>query len=320
MHLQGKHVLVTGGAGFIGSHMVDRLVSLENKVTVYDNLLTGQLGFLSDAQDKITFIQADVLDKKTLEQALSGVDFVFHLAAHADIKENLKHPETVVQQNITATINVLEAMRAKGVKHVVLPSTGSVYGEPNIHPTPEDAPFPIQTSIYAASKLAGEGMLQAYVAGYDFHSYIFRFVSFMGERYTHGCIIDFMRKLKKDPTRLEILGDGKQKKSYLYVKDGVQAMLTAIQASKDSLNIYNLGHDECIEVTPIAQTVCEEFGVRDVQFVYTGGERGWIGDSPYIHLDIRKIKQLGWKPTLSIADCVRRTVRWLKEHPEILNE
>lgn len=320
MRLEGKHVLVTGGAGFIGSNIVHRLVALGNKVTVYDILSTGQIEFLDDVKDKITLVKADLLDKARLEEALKGVDFVFHMAAHADVRKNLDHPETVLEQNTVVTSNVLEAMRKNNVTHIAFPSTGSVYGEPEIHPTPEDAPFPIQTSMYGASKLAGEGLLQAYSVGYGFNVYIFRFVSFMGEHYTHGCVFDFMNKLRKDPTKLDILGDGKQKKSYLYVKDGVEAMITAVQASEDKLNIFNLGHDDYIEVTPIAQIVCEELGLKDVKFNYSGGERGWVGDSPFIHLDISKMKNLGWKPTLSIPDCVRRTARWLKEHPEFLEQ
>jgi len=318
MRLAGKHVLVTGGAGFIGSNLVIRLVELGNKVTVYDNLSTGQLDFLKDVKDRINLIKADLLDKAALEQAMKGVDLVFHMAAHADVKENLKHPEKVLEQNTIVTSNVLEAMRKNGVSHVAFPSTGSVYGEPDVHPTPEGAPFPTQTSMYGASKLAGEGLLQAYSVGFGFNVYIFRFVSFMGEHYTHGCVFDFMNKLRKDPTKLDILGDGRQRKSYLYVKDGVNAMIAAIGASEENLNIFNLGHDDYIEVTPIAQIVCEELGLKDVKFNYSGGERGWVGDSPFIHLDISKLKKLGWKPTLSIPDCVRRTAQWLKAHPEVL--
>jgi UDP-glucose 4-epimerase len=318
MRLEGKHVLVTGGAGFIGSNLVARLVELGNKVAVYDNLSTGQLEFLHAVKDRITFIKADLLDKAALDQAMKGVDFVFHLAAHADVKENLKHPEKLLEQNTIVTSNVLESMRRNGVSHIAFASTGSIYGDPEIHPTPENAPFPTQTSMYSASKLAGEGLLQAYSVGFGFNVYIFRFVSFMGEHYTHGCVFDFINKLKKDPASLHILGNGRQRKSYLYVKDGVNAMITVIQASEEPLNIYNLGHDDYIEVTPIAQIVCEELGLKDVRFDYAGGERGWVGDGPFIHLDISRLKKLGWKPTLSIPDCVRRTARWLISNPVFL--
>jgi UDP-glucose 4-epimerase len=317
MDLNGKHVLVTGGAGFIGSNLVDALVPM-CKVTVYDNLSTGRREFLEASKNRIKFVHADLLDRRTLDDMLAGVDFVFHMAAHADVKENLKHPETVLEQNTIATSNVLEAMRKNGVQGIAFPSTGSVYGEPNIHPTPENAPFPVQTSMYGASKLAGEGLAHAYAIGYGMKAYIFRFVSFMGERYTHGCVYDFMRKLSANPRELEILGDGRQKKSYLYVQDGVRGMLNAVASSDEPVNTYNLGHDDNIQVTPIAQIVCEELGLSNVNFKYAGGERGWVGDSPFIHLDIAKMKNLGWKPTLSIPDCVRRTTQWLKNHPEIL--
>jgi len=315
MELKGKNVLVTGGAGFVGSHLVDKLVQEGNKVIVFDNLSTGNLRFLEESIDKIELVQRDLFsDKDDLDKAMKGVDFVFHLAANADIKLNLKEPLKCLDQNTIVTSNVLEAMRKNGVKDIAFSSTGSVYGEPKVHPTPEDAPFPVQTSMYGASKLAGEGLLQAYSEGYGFNVYIFRFVSLMGERYSHGCVFDFYKKLMQDYTQLEILGNGKQRKSYLYVKDCINAMFTVIENSKERLNIYNLGHDEFIEVTPIANLVCDELGLQDVKFVYSGGERGWVGDSPFIHLDISKIKKLGWKRTLSIEECVRKTANWIKEN------
>ena len=311
-------VLVTGGAGFVGSHVVDKLVSLGNEVVVYDNMSTGQKEFLKDSLDKIKFVEADILDKETLTRSMEGADFVFHMAAHADVRNNLKEPERLLEQNTIATSNVLEAMRANNVRGVAFPSTGSVYGEPDVHPTPVDAPFPVQTSIYGASKLACEGMLQAYATGYGFDVFIFRFVSTLGERYSHGCVFDFYKKLLKNPQKLEILGDGRQKKSYLYIKDCVEAMFTAISNSKGSLNIYNLGHDDYIEVTPIAEIVCKELGLDNVEFVYTGGERGWVGDSPFIHLDNSGIKSLGWSPSLSIEEAVKKTINWLKNNNWVL--
>jgi len=204
--------LVTGGAGFIGSHIVDRLLKERYEVIVYDNLSTGNKKFLETNIKKIRFIQGDLLDKKTLDNSLKGIDIVFHMAANADIKENLKDPTKCLEQNTIATSNLLESMRKNNVKKIVFASTGSVYGEPDIFPTPEDAPFPTQTSMYAASKLACEGLLESYSEGYNFMVYIFRFVSIMGERYSHGCVFDFYKKLKKDSSKLDILGDGKQKK------------------------------------------------------------------------------------------------------------
>ncbi|MBI2664034.1 NAD-dependent epimerase/dehydratase family protein [Candidatus Woesearchaeota archaeon] len=309
-----KKVLVTGGAGFIGSHVVDKLVSLGKEVVVYDNLSTGHSDYLANSADKIKFVKADILDKSALAKSMEEVDFVFHMAAHADVKNNLNEPEKLLQQNTVGTSNVLEAMRMNDVKGIAFPSTGSVYGEPDIHPTPADAPFPVQTSMYGASKLAGEGLLQAYAAGYGVQVFIFRFVSTMGERYSHGCVFDFFKKLKENPVQLEILGDGRQKKSYLYVKDIVDAMFTAIEKSNNSINIFNLGHDDYVEVTPIAEIVCSELGLSSVKFIYTGGSRGWVGDSPFIHLDNSAIKSLGWQPSLSIPEAIKKTVGWLKEN------
>ena len=318
--LRNKRVLVTGGAGFVGSHIVDMLVQEGNDVVVYDNLSTGSRRFLDKSLDEITFVRGDMLDEKALVKSLKGIDFVFHMAAYADIKDNLKAPLKCLEQNTLATSNILEAMRRHGVEDIAFASTGSVYGEPDIHPTPEEAPFPTQTSLYGASKLACEGLLEAYSEGYDFKSYVFRFVSLMGERYTHGCIYDFYKKLLKNPRELEILGDGKQKKSYLHVRDCVKAMFTVVESSKEKLSLYNLGHDDYTQVTPIANIVCEELGLTNVNFRYTGGERGWIGDSPFIHLDITKIKSTGWKPTKSIPDCVKETVNWLKNNQWVLKE
>ncbi|MFZ2455035.1 MAG: NAD-dependent epimerase/dehydratase family protein [Candidatus Altiarchaeia archaeon] len=312
--IKNRKVLISGGAGFVGSHIADRLVKQGNEVIVYDNLSSGNKMFLTDSIDDITFIKGDLLDKKKLAGALKGVDYVFHMAANADIKDNLLAPEKCLEQNTIATGNILEAMRANEVKGIAFASTGSVYGESLIHPTPEDAPFPTQTSMYGASKLACEGLLQAYSVGYGFNVHIFRFVSLMGERYTHGCVFDFYKKLSKNPKELPILGNGKQRKSYLYIKDCIEAMFKAIGSTKQDLNIYNLGHDDYIGVIAIADIVCEELGLTDVKYKYSGGERGWVGDSPFIHLDITKMKSLGWKPTKTIPECVKTTVSWLKEN------
>lgn len=310
--------LVTGGAGFVGSHIVDGLVSRGEEVVVYDNLSSGRKEFLQDSIDKIQFIEADILDAKKLEKAMKGVDFVFHMAANADIRDNLKQPEKCLEQNTIATSNVLEAMRKNNVKQIAFASTGSVYGEPEQHPTPENAQFPTQTSLYGASKLAGEGLLQAYSVGFDFKVFIFRFVSLMGEKYSHGCVIDFYRKLLENPKQLHILGNGKQKKSYMYVKDCIDAMFLAIEKSKSNLNIYNLGTEEIMDVNKIADIICQELALKDVNYDYGGGERGWIGDSPFILLDVSGIKSLGWKPTLTIEQSVRKTINWLKENKWVL--
>lgn len=306
---------VTGGAGFIGSNMVDRLLEMGNEVTVYDNFSTGRREFLKKAfgYDGFKIVEGDTLDVDKLKASMTGCDFVFHFAANADVRFGTHHPERDIQQNTLATFNVLEAMRSNGIKNIAFSSTGSVYGEAKVIPTPEDSPFPIQTSLYAASKLAGEGLLESYSEGFDYIVYIFRFVSILGERYTHGHVFDFYKKLKTDPNNLYILGDGKQKKSYLYVQDCINAILTTIDKCEQKINIYNLGTDEYCQVTDSASWISERMGVTP-KFTFSGGEHGWVGDNPFIYLDTSRVRRLGWKPECSIHDAIIRTVDYLKEN------
>jgi UDP-glucose 4-epimerase len=313
-----KRALVTGGAGFIGSNLADRLLADGVEVVVYDNFATGRREFVPPAAE---LVEADVLDRETLAQAMSGCDTVFHLQANADVRHGLERPRVDLEQNTIATANVLEAMRAVGAKTIAFSSTGSVYGEPAVFPTPEDAPFPIQTSLYAASKLAGEGLIGAYAHGFGFTGIVFRFVSILGERYTHGHVIDFFRQLRADPTRLRVLGDGRQRKSYLYVQDCVEAILTALgaHAGEPGMAVYNLGTDESIVVDESIGVICEQLGVEPV-LEHTGGKRGWAGDSPLIELDTARIRALGWAPTVGIRDAVVKTLEWLEANPTIVAE
>jgi UDP-glucose 4-epimerase len=312
--------LVTGGAGFIGSSIVDRLVERGEQVVVIDNLSTGNMRFLEKSKNKITFIKGDLLNTTDIDKAMKGVEFVIHMAANADVRNNVNEPTKCLEQNSIVTSNVLEIMRKFGVKKIAFASTGSVYGEPNKHPTPENYSFPIQTSMYGASKMYCEGLLQAYSVAYDFQIFIFRFVSLMGERYTHGCVFDFYKQLLKDPKHLHMLGDGKQKKSYLYIQDCIDAIFLAIDKSKEKINIFNLGTEEYIQVTPIANIICQELKLKNVKYTYSGGERGWIGDSPFILLDVKKMKSLGWSPKLTIDQSVRKTINWLKDNQWVFNE
>ncbi|QOV87882.1 NAD-dependent epimerase/dehydratase family protein [Humisphaera borealis] len=307
---------ITGGAGFIGSNLADRLLADGHQVTVYDNLSTGQREFIAPAsrQKGFTLIEGDVLDESRLGSAVAGHDFVFHLAANADVRFGTDHPRRDLEQNTIATYNVLEAMRLAGIKRIAFSSTGSIYGEAATIPTPEDAPFPIQTSLYGASKLAGEGLISAYVSGFGFSAYIFRFVSILGERYSHGHVFDFFHALAKDPTRLRVLGNGKQRKSYLYVKDCVEAILTVIEKSAEPVAIYNLGTDEYCQVNDSIGWICGKLGVNPER-QYTGGDRGWIGDNPFIFLDTKKVRSLGWKPRLTIQKGVEKTVEYLTANP-----
>lgn len=313
------HVIVTGAAGFIGSNLVDRLVADGHRVTGIDNFSTGQSPFVREAlkNHKFDLIEGDLLNPELLKQAFCGGDVVVHLAANADVRFGTEHPRKDLEQNTIATYNVLEAMRANGVKRIAFSSTGSVYGETPVFPTPENAPFPIQTSLYGASKLAGEGLIAAYCEGFGFHSCIFRFVSILGERYTHGHVFDFYRQLKANSTRLRVLGNGKQRKSYLYVQDCVDAMLLALDKADNKVNIFNLGVDAYCEVDDSVKWICETLGVRP-EIEYTGGERGWIGDNPFIFLDTAKIRALGWSPKLSIREAVVNTVKFLQGNEWVL--
>ena len=248
-----KRACITGGAGFIGSTLADRLSADGAEVNVVDDFRTGRREFVADLLERpgTKLFEGDVLDDALMREAVRGCDWVFHLQANADVRHGLDHPRRDLEQNTIATSTVLEAMRAEGVTRIGFSSTGSVYGEPEVFPTPEDAPFPLQTSLYAASKLAGEGMIGAYAHGYDFTGLIFRFVSILGERYTHGHVFDFYRALRTDPSRLRVLGDGRQEKSYLYIGDCVEAIITAVAAHEDTpgeTNVYNLGTDETIVV------------------------------------------------------------------------
>jgi UDP-glucose 4-epimerase len=314
-------LLVTGGAGFIGSNLVDRLLELGHTVTAYDNFSTGQARFLESAlaHPNFTLVRGDTLDLEALTAAMRGADFVFHLAANADVRFGTEHPRRDLEQNTLATFNVLEAMRAAGVRRVGFSSTGSIYGEPEVFPTPEAAPFPVQTSLYGASKLAGEGLIQAYCEGFGFQGYIFRFVSILGERYTHGHVFDFFKRLRADPAELRVLGDGRQRKSYLYVQDCVDAMLLVIERAQDKVNIYNLGADEYCQVTDSIGWITAHLGLRP-RLSFTGGERGWVGDSPFIFLDTRMIRALGWSPKLSIREAVIRTLTYLQSEPWVLEQ
>lgn len=306
---------ITGVAGFIGSNLADHLLAMGHSITGIDNLSTGQRQFLEKASrnNRFNFIEGDVLDLVRLTHGMHGADCVIHLAANADVRFGTDHPRRDLEQNTIATYNVLEGMRANGIKRIVFSSTGSVYGEAQVIPTPEDGPFPIQTSLYGASKAACEGLISAYCEGFGFQSWIFRFVSILGERYTHGHIFDFYQKLKKDPTCLAVLGNGKQRKSYLYVQDCIHAIMLALEKADEKVNIFNLGVDGYVEVNDSIGWICQELGVSP-RLEYSGGDRGWIGDNPFIFLDTKKIQALGWSPKFDIQQGVIQTVQYLKNN------
>jgi UDP-glucose 4-epimerase len=314
-------VFVTGASGFIGSTLVDRLLSKNLTVIGWDNFSTGQRRFLDQAlkHKNFTLIEGDNLDFTALAAAMKGCDTVFHLAANADVRFGTEHPRKDLEQNTIATFNVLEAARLNSIKQFAFSSTGSTYGEAAVIPTPEHAPFPVQTSLYGASKVAGEGMISAYGEGFGMESYIFRFVSILGERYTHGHIFDFYKQLREHPEKLRVLGDGSQRKSYLYVQDCVDAILHVmrLQTAKDApqhTQIYNLGTPEYVQVNDSIRTIINHLGLKPA-LEYSGGNRGWIGDNPFIFLDTQKITATGWKPKLTIQQGIAQTILWLEANP-----
>lgn len=320
---RGARCFITGAAGFIGSNLADRLLALGHEVVGYDNFSTGQRGFIEQALACASFrlVEGDLLDSAALVEAMRGSDIVFHLAANADVRFGSDHPRRDLEQNTIATSNVLEAMRLNGVGRIAFSSTGSIYGEAKLIPTLEDCPFPVQTSLYGASKLAAEGMIEAYAEAFGIQAYVFRFVSILGERYSHGHVFDFYKQLLEHPDRLKVLGNGRQRKSYLYVQDCVDAILTAVEKATEKISIFNLGADEYCEVNDSIGWICGRLGLSP-RLEYTGGDRGWIGDNPFIFLDTSRIRGLGWSNRHAIRESVVKTVdylaanRWLLESRE----
>jgi len=315
-----KKVVVTGAAGFIGSNLVDSLLSQGIEVLGIDNFSTGRMEFLSEALNhpKFKLLREDLYFGEDLSKAFVGMDAVFHLAANADVRFGPDHPARDLEQNTIATHKVLEAVRIAGVKNFIFSSTGSVYGEAEVVPTPENAPFPIQTSLYGASKLACEGLIAAYAASFGMQTWIFRFVSILGPRYTHGHVFDFYEQLMKHPKKLNVLGNGYQKKSYLHVSDCIEAIHKSISNSVSQVNIINLGVDGYCEVRDSIGWITDELGL-DPELNYGTELKGWIGDNPLIHLDTQKIQGLGWSPMYSIEEAVRDTVRFMESHQWIFN-
>jgi len=306
-----KKILVTGCAGFIGSHLCEKLISKGYNVTGIDNLSTGKLIFIKNIKNnkKFKFLKVDLFKEKKLYRFFKGNDVVFHLAANADVKNGFLQPKKDLEQNTIVTSNVLEAMRKNFIKKIIFASTGSIYGEPKNFPTKENNPFPIQTSLYGSSKLASEALIQSYCSGFGFNSTIFRFVSIMGSRYTHGHLFDFYKQLLKNKKKLKVLGNGLQKKSYLHVQDCINAMIMALKKNNRNVEIYNLGTNKFITVKYSIKTILKKLKLNP-KIYYSGGKRGWIGDSPKIYLDTSKIKKIGWKPKKTIEESIKETIHF----------
>ena len=303
---------VTGGAGFIGSHLVDRLISDGYKVTVFDNLSSGKKEFISHnlGNSCFSFVKADLLDKKVIEEEIRDHDVVFHIAANPDVRGGVDDP-SMAEKDIQATYNLLDAMRKTGVKKIVFSSSSVIYGETPAMPLPENYGPLLPISVYGAAKLACEGLISSFAHTFDLQGWMFRFANVVGIRGTHGVIVDFINKLKKNPCELEILGDGRQKKPYLYVTECVDGIMHGFMHADDQINVFNLGVDSATEVKRIGELVVEEMGLENVDFKYTGGKRGWRGDVPHFQFDISKIKKLGWKPCLSSDEAVKKAIKEL---------
>ena len=310
-----KRILVTGCAGFIGSHLSEKLIQKGYKVVGIDNLSTGKLNFIKKLKynKNFKFFKIDLFKERKLHKYFSGSKIVFHLAANADVKNGFLQPKKDLEQNTIVTYNVLEAMRKNKIKQILFASTGSIYGEPKIFPTKENHPFPIQTSLYGSSKLACEGLIQAYCAGFGFHSTIFRFVSIMGKRYTHGHLFDFYKQLLNNKKKLKVLGNGMQRKSYLNVSDCIDAMMLTMNRNKKSVEIYNLGTNNFITVNYSIKTILKVLNLNP-KIYYKGGKRGWIGDSPKIYLDTNKIRKIGWKSNITIKESIKETIEFFKQN------
>ena len=319
------NIIVTGAAGFVGSSLVDRLLSFNHSVIGIDNFSTGFNEFLINARQHKNFrlLNINLLDFDSLLPIFINIDAVFHMAANADIRGGVANPKRDLEQNTLVTFNVLEAMRKSGTRRIIFSSTAAALGEPIVFPTPEDCAIPNQTSFYGASKMACEGLISSFCSSYGFEAYVFRFVSLLGPRYPHGHVFDFVKKLKLNPKKLEILGDGLQRKSFIHIDDCISAMLLIgndmrpFNSKSGGYSVYHLGSSSFCTIKQSAAWICKELHL-DPEFEFSGGERGWIGDSPFVFLDTTKVRALGWIPTISIEDSVKITARWLNENPWIL--
>jgi len=313
-----EKVLVTGGAGFIGSHLVDRLMSQDYKVTVLDNLSSGSLNNLEQwfPNPNFIFIKGDLKNPQIIEKATKQTDLVFHFAANPEVRVGETEPCVHFEENLVATFNLLEALRKEGSAHtIVFASTSTVYGEATVLPTPEDYGPSVPISTYGASKHGAEALMSAYAHTFDLRAVILRFANIVGPRATIGVIVDFIRKLRKDPSCLEVLGDGTQRKSYIYIDDCIDAVVCAVDTVLKGtcrVDFYNIGSSDQVTVARIAQIVAEEMKIPEPRLVFTGGVdggRGWRGDVKNMHLSIEKLLQTGWKPRFASEEAVRLTVR-----------
>ncbi len=319
MQVNGSTILVTGGAGFIGSHTVDALVAGGATVRVLDDLSSGNEAFLEQVWDKITFIEGDARDADTLDHAMQGVDSVWHLAANPEVRTGATDPSAHYDLNVGMTWSVLEAMRRNDVKHMAFTSTSTVYGNAAVMPTPEDYGPLLPISVYGGAKLACEALIASYTGTFDIDALLFRFANVVGDRSNHGVTYDFVHKLRANPEELEILGDGTATKSYVHISDVVSGMLFAAEHAEAGCHPFNVGSLDGIPVTTIADTVADVMGLKPA-YSFTGGAgvggAGWKGDVKFMGLAVDKLQALGWKPQHGSQEAIRLTAQWLKDHPD----
>jgi UDP-glucose 4-epimerase len=306
-----KRIFITGGAGFIGSHLVDRFMALGNRVVVFDNLSTGMLNNI-EHHNKIpnfSFLEGNLLDEITLTKAMDGCELVFHMGGHADVTGGVANPRLDLENNTIATLNVLEAMKLNHIHQIIFASSSTVYGDTSSVPVPEHYGPLLPVSLYGASKMAAEALISAYCHIYDMQSWIFRFANIIGKRQRHGVIIDFIHKLRSNKKELEILGDGHQCKPYLHFSECVDGILFGYKHATEKVNIFNIGVESTTDVDTIARIIIHEMKLGGVKLIYTGGDKGWKGDIPKYRFNIDKIKSLGWQPKMTSDEAVKKSTR-----------
>ena len=313
---------VTGGAGFIGSHLVDSLLAAGNKLTAYDNLSRGKINYIKHPfnNDKFKFIEADLLNFDKLNESIQGHESVFHLTANQDLRIALADTSVDLYQETVATYNILEAMRRNGIKKIIYTSSGTVYGDTPVVPIPENYGPTLPISLYGAGKLAGEALITAFCHTFDMQAWIFRFANIIGPRATHAVMYDFVNKLKENLHELEILGDGTQERPFLHVQECIEGMLFGFTHSDEQVNLFNLGCESYTDIRTVAKILVAEMGLNDVHFKFTGGKRGWPGDVPQVRCNIDKIKSLGWQPKLTSDEAVKRTAKEMVEELNLSNQ
>lgn len=316
-------ILVTGGAGFIGSHLVDALMARGIRINVLDNLSSGRLKNVEALlkNENFAFTRGDLLNRNDVTKAVKGCDLIFHLAADPEVRTSSVSPDVHFKQNVVATYNLLEGARKGGdVRALVFTSSSTVYGDASEIPTSEDYSPLMPISVHGASKLACEALITAYARTYGFRALVYRLANITGPRSRHGVVFDFIKKLVRNPDELEILGDGTQAKSYLHVDDCIKAMLLGLERSEKQVEVFNVGNDDQVDVNTIARIVSEEMRLKGVKFRCAGGVdggRGWKGDVKYMCLDTSKLKSLGWRPSRNSSESIKFVTKQIL--PEFLS-